>query len=78
LLQADCLYTGSTPGPTLGIEYGKAFTFYLYNRVYIILYYECLVRAVHAGRQWQRIKAAIKKKKKKKPQDEIIMVCPIP
>ena len=26
-LQADCLYTGSAPGPTLGVEYGKAFTF---------------------------------------------------
>ena len=22
-LRADCLYTGSAPGPTLGIEYGK-------------------------------------------------------
>jgi len=26
-LQADCLDTGSAPGPTLGIEYGKALTF---------------------------------------------------
>jgi len=26
-LRAYCLYTGSAPGPTLGIEYGKAFTF---------------------------------------------------
>ena len=26
-LQADCLYTGISSGPTLGIEYGKGFTF---------------------------------------------------
>ena len=27
-LRADCLYTGISSGPTLGIEYGKAFTFF--------------------------------------------------
>ena len=32
-LRADCLTPGSAPGPTLDIEYGKAFTFYfLINR----------------------------------------------